>query len=443
MEYVEKASSAFLDTNTRFPRSIIWAMGIIKYAAAKVNKKLGVLDEEKADVIMNISMELAEGKYDELIQVDVFQTGSGTGLNMNVNEVISKIALESYKINIHPNDHVNLGQSSNDVVPTAIRMAVLRETDNRLMPAIDKLIKSLEKLASTAKDVVKPGRTHLRDALPITMDMEFKAFIDSFKHINSLIKPVINYISEVPLGGTAVGTGFNTHPKFPQIAIEEINRVTGLHLSNPSERSRGMRLTSDLTSLSGILRIISLDILRLSQDIRLMYSGPFTGIGEIEISQDLPGSSMMPGKKNPVTVEAVMQAACQVIGLDQANLMASTLGELELNMGFPLIGYNLVLQIKLLSEMLNKFSVNVLDKIVINKKRCRELALKSPALITIVAPIIGYDNASRVAERMAEGLTIKDALKEIGFDEKEIKRLLDILIKAKPGYYSQHSDEPL
>lgn len=435
MEYVEKASQVFLETGTKFPRSIIWAMGIIKFAAAKVNNKLGLLDDDKANAIMEVSMDIAKGKYDDMIVVDVFQTGSGTGLNMNINEVISKIVGERYKIKIHPNDHVNMGQSSNDIVPTAIRMAVLYETQNKLVPAIKTFIGKLKEVSLSFKGIVKPGRTHLRDALPISMDMEFQAYLNSFSNTLNLIPQILRNISEVPIGGTAVGTGFNTHPDFPRKILVELNKITGLDLTHGMELSRGMRLITDLTTLSGILRVISLDLIRLSQDIRLMYSGPLTGFGEIDIHQELPGSSMMPGKKNPVTVEAVMQAACQVIGLDYSNTLASTLGELELAMSFPLIGHNLILQLLLLTEAINKFSHKVLDKITVNKEHCKNLALKSPALVTVVAPIIGYDNATKVAERITRGLTLEDALKEIGLSEDKIRELLDKIMKTLPGFH--------
>jgi fumarate hydratase class II len=314
-------------------------------------------------------------------------------------------------------------------------VAVLYETQKKLVPAIESFIGKLKEVCYSFKGIVKPGRTHLRDALPVSIDMEFQAYLNSFSNTLNLIPQILKNISEVPIGGTAVGTGFNTHPDFPRKILIELNKITGLNLAHGVELSRGMRLITDLTTLSGILRTISLDLLRISQDIRLMYSGPLTGFGEIDIQQELPGSSMMPGKKNPVTVEAVMQAACQVIGLDYSNTLASTLGELELAMSFPLIGYNLILQILLVAEALNKFSQKVLSNIIVKKEHCRRLALKSPALITVVAPIIGYDNATKVAERMSKGLTLEDALKEIGLSDDKIKELLDKIMKTTPGFH--------
>ena len=256
-------------------------------------------------------------------------------------------------------------------------MAVIYDTKNKLIPAVETLIRKLREISDSLKGVVKSGRTHLRDALPVSMDMELQAYLNSLSNTLNLIPPILKNISEVPIGGTAVGTGFNTHPDFPRAVLMELNRIAGLSLTHGLELSKGMRLITDLTALSGILRTISLDILRLSQDIRLMYSGPLTGFGEIGIEQDLPGSSMMPGKQNPVTMEAVLQAACQVIGLDYSNTLASTLEELEVAMSFPLIGHNLILQLILPTEAINKFSHKVLDKITVNKEHCKNLALKA------------------------------------------------------------------
>ena len=329
LSYTERAVKVFLSTGTRFPRRIIWAMGLIKYAAARVNTELGLLDRVVGEAIARASMELAEGVYDSKVVVDVFQTGSGTGLNMNVNEVIAFRASELCGCYVHPNDHVNLGQSSNDVVPTAIRVATLAEVRDNLVPALNLFINSLEGLSKRVDDVIKPGRTHLRDALPVTMGYEFRAFLDAFKHDLILINNITPYVRELPIGGTAVGTGVNTHPKFPELVITELRKLTGLDLVPAESMSRGMRLLSDLIALSGVLKVIATDLYRLCQDLRLMYSGPFTGLNEIDIPQEVAGSSIMPGKVNPVTVEASMLASAQVIGLEQASNIAGLLGEFE------------------------------------------------------------------------------------------------------------------
>ncbi|MEM0044378.1 MAG: class II fumarate hydratase [Sulfolobales archaeon] len=433
MKYSEKAVEVYLSTGTRFPRRIIWAMGLIKYAAAKANTELGLLDREIGEAIMKASLELSEGRYDDLVVVDVFQTGSGTGLNMNVNEIIALKASELSGLKVHPNDHVNMGQSSNDVVPSAVRISALAEVRDVLIPSLERFIESLNTLASKTDDVVKPGRTHLRDALPVTMGQEFSAYSNAFTLDLDLLKRSLEIIREIPIGGTAVGTGLNAHPRLGQMIVEEINRVAGLNLVVASSRFRAMRLLTDLISLSGVMRVLALDLMRLCQDIRLMFSGPFTGIGEIDIPQEIPGSSIMPGKTNPVTVEASMLAAAQVIGLDHSNTMAGSLGEFELSMGIPLIGYNIVMQIRLLSEAFNKMRDHVISRIEPNRERARELAERSPALVTIISPVIGYDKASEIARAVSRGLSIREALKNLGYSDEEISRILDLRRLVRPG----------
>lgn len=433
MKYVEKAVDVFLSTGTRFPRRIIWAMGLIKYAAAKANTELGLLDPRIGDAIMKASTMLIEGKLDNLIAVDVFQTGSGTGLNMNVNEVIAAKASEISGIKVHPNDHVNMGQSSNDVVPSAIRIAAVAETTERLMPSMKRFIDSLERLAIRTEDVVKPGRTHLRDALPVTMGQEFSAYVDAFKHDLGMLEGVLPYVRELPIGGTAVGTGLNAHPRLGEMVVEEIKRLTGLEFYVAGSRFRAMRLLSDMVSLSSVLRTAAIDMIRLCQDLRLMFSGPFTAIGEIDIPQEIAGSSIMPGKTNPVTVEAAMLASAQIVGLDAANSYANLFGEFELSMAVPLIGYNVVSQISLLAEAMDKMAIYVIDRVTPLRERARELAEKSPALVTVISPIIGYDKATQVALKVAQGTPIRKALKEIGLSDEEIERILDLRRLTRPG----------
>jgi fumarate hydratase class II len=433
LKYVEKAVDVFLSTGTRFPRRIIWAMGLIKYAAAKANTELGLLDPRIGDAIMKASTMLIEGKLDNLIAVDVFQTGSGTGLNMNVNEVIAAKASEISGIKVHPNDHVNMGQSSNDVVPSAIRIAAVAETTERLMPSMKRFIDSLERLAMRTEDVVKPGRTHLRDALPVTMGQEFSAYVDAFKHDLGMLEGVLPYVRELPIGGTAVGTGLNAHPRLGEMVVEEIKRLTGLEFYVAGSRFRAMRLLSDMVSLSSVLRTAAIDMIRLCQDLRLMFSGPFTAIGEIDIPQEIAGSSIMPGKTNPVTVEAAMLASAQIVGLDAANSYANLFGEFELSMAVPLIGYNVVSQISLLAEAMDKMAIYVIDRVTPLRERARELAEKSPALVTVISPIIGYDKATQVALKVAQGTPIRKALKEIGLSDEEIERILDLRRLTRPG----------
>ncbi|MEM0294006.1 MAG: lyase family protein, partial [Saccharolobus sp.] len=372
------------------------------------------------------------------IVLDVFQTGSGTGLNMNVNEVLAEVASSYINAKVHPNDHVNFGQSSNDTMPTVMRIAAVSEVHEKLIPAIQKIILSLSKKAQEYSDVIKAGRTHFRDAMPVTLGQELSAYADTFQHDQEQIKSILEYVKELPIGGTATGTGINTHPEFQERVINEINRITGLGFK-PANTFRGMRLLTDLLLLSGALRNIAIDLYRLGQDIRYMFSGPFTGLNEIDLptQEEIAGSSIMPGKTNPVTVEASLLISAQVVGLDHANQFASMLGEFELAMGVPLIGYNIVTQINLLAEALNKFSSLIIDGMVPNVDKMKRYAQSSPSLITVVSPIIGYDKAAEIGKKLNKGMSIYDALKELGYKDEDIEKILDLKKLVKPGFTSK------
>jgi len=435
MRYTERAAALFLSTGTRFPRRIMWAMALVKLACARANKRLGLLPGDVADAVAEAAREVAEGLHDAKVAVDVFQTGSGTGLNMNINEVIADLASKRLGKPVHPNDHVNLGQSSNDVVPTAIRIAAAAEAEEELLPALLRLVRSLESKAEQFRDAVKPGRTHLRDALPVTLGQELSAYADAFRHDAEALRQALEYVKELPLGGTAVGTGLNAHPELRRLALEEINRETGLGFKSANP-FRAMRLLTDLLHLSGVLRTSAVNLYRLGQDVRLMFSGPATGLNEIDLptQEEVAGSSMMPGKTNPVTVEAAMQAAAQVVGLDHANQTAAMLGEFEVAMGVPLIGHNVVTQIRLLAEAFRKTAELVVDGMVPNVERMRRLAEASTALITVVSPVVGYDKASEAGRRLARGLSIREALRELGYGDEEIDKLLDVGRLTRPGF---------
>ncbi len=439
MKYVEGSKKVFLSTGTRFQREVIWALGAIKYSAARSNVKLGLLDSEVGGAIQSKAKELMKGAHDSAIVVDVFQTGSGTGLNMNANELLAELASAALGKAVHPNDHVNMSQSSNDVGPTAVRVAASYATARDLLPAIETLIRSLDALARRTSKVYKSGRTHLRDALPVTMGQEFGAFSDAFRRDQDLVGSTVGLLHELPIGGTAVGTGLNADPRFGALVASELSKLSGIEFTSARNKFRPTRLLTDVSSLSGAIRTLSLDLYRLCQDIRLMFSGPLTGLGEIDIptQEEVAGSSIMPGKTNPVTVESTLLACAEVLGLDAANASAATLGEFELSMGVPLMGYNIVLQVKLLSEAMRRLSTMVIDHVSPRKERALAYAESSPALITVVSPKIGYDKASLLGKKLAKGESIRTALKGLGYSPKEIDSMLDLRELVKPGIPSR------
>jgi fumarate hydratase class II len=439
MKYVEGSKRVFLSTGTRFPREVIWAMGAIKLSAAKSNVELGLLDKEIGRTIQAKAKELMDGAHDDQISVDVFQTGSGTGLNMNANELLAELASAETGTKVHPNDHVNMSQSSNDVGPTAVRVAAAFAVNHDLLPALKVMTTSLSSLSRKTAKVYKSGRTHLRDALPVTMGQEFGAYADAFVRDGAFVKEAMGHMLDLPIGGTAVGTGLNADPAFGTMVAKELAKETGLGFRAAKNKFRATRLLTDVSSLSAALRGVSVDLYRLCQDVRLMFSGPLTGLGEIDIPSqgEVAGSSIMPGKTNPVTVESALLACAEVAGLDAANNQAASLGEFELTMGVPLMAYNLVLQTKLLSEALRRMASLVIDNIVPSKERGRSYAESSPALITVISPRIGYDKAAVVGKQLAKGVPIRSALKDLGFSEKEIEKILDLGGLVKPGIPSK------
>ena len=441
-KYVEGSKKVFLQTGTRFQREIIGAVATIKQAAAMANVSLGLLDKGIGEAIQRAAKETASGLYDDQVVVDVFQTGSGTGINMNLNEVIAARSSELAGVKVHPNDHINMGQSSNDVVPTAIRIAAVGKAEQALIPALDAIINSLDRLAESGNRVYKAGRTHLRDALPVTMGQEFKAYADAFRINKESVASTLKMVKELPIGGTAVGTGINTDPRFGNLVIKSINLIMKTDFRESSNKSRAMKLLTDILSLSDTMTNAAINLLRLCQDLRLMFSGPITGLGEIDIptQEEVAGSSIMPGKTNPVTVEASMLAMAQVLGLGRSIEIASTFGEFELSMGVPLVGYDVVAQEELLSEALYKIAEVVLSNIVFNKERAMKYAEGSPSLITVISPLIGYDRASAIGKELVKGSSIREALKSLGYTYKEIDGILDMkklveggLIKPSPS----------
>ncbi|MGC9071216.1 MAG: lyase family protein [Acidilobus sp.] len=428
--YADKASKYYLSTGTRPPRRLIWAVALVKAAASRANAELGLIDPAKAKAIESAAVRVAGGEFDHLITVDVFQTGSGTGVNMNVNEVIAGLASQACGCPVHPNDDVNMAQSSNDVMPTALRLAALSGFVGSLAPALNDLIAALRVRAYEFRDQVRPGRTHLRDALPITLGLQLEAYAYMLERDLVAVGQVLEPLREVPLGGTAVGTGTNAHPRFAEVAIRELSSLSGVMLRPSPSKSAQMRSLSDIVILSGALRALVLDIMRISNDLRLMSSGPNTGLNEVEIPVEVAGSSMMPGKKNPVTLEAINQAAVQVLGIDKAIEWAASLGELELSMGIPLTAYDVLLEIDLLTEMARKLKT-VIDIMRPNGERMAALAASSQALLTLVSPLIGYDAATKIAESLSRGASLDEAVRAAVSDEELARKVIDALTRVK------------
>ncbi len=445
--FTYRALTNFQFSDLRFPRELIRALGLIKYAAAYANLKLKILDEKIAGPIMQASMEVAEGLFDEEFPVDVFQTGSGTSIHMNVNEVIAARASEimggprSASGPIHPNDHVNFGQSTNDVFPTAIRVALLELINKKLLPSLDTLYEELLGKSDEFKYVVKAGRTHLRDALPVTLGQEFSGYAMMIKKARMEIEKTMQVLEELPIGGTAVGTGFNTHPEFPGLVIESLREITGLNVREAENRFEAIGSAGAFVALSSTLKNLACAIVKICNDLRLLSSGPNTGFGEIEIPALQLGSSMMPGKVNPVILEAACQAGVKVIANDVCVTIASQLGELELNMGLPLIAYVLIQSVKLMTNTCSALSNKCIKGIKADSERCRAYAESSAAILTALAPVIGYE---KTTELVKKALLKKKSLRAIlaedfGMREDEIDRILDIKRMTMPGFFTKNN----
>jgi fumarate hydratase class II len=412
---------------------LIHALGLLKGAAARANASLGLLPPPLADAIARAADEVVDGRLDDHFVVDVFQTGSGTSSNMNANEVIARRANEvltggrSAKDPVHPNDHVNLGQSSNDVFPTAIHVAALLAIDRQLVPALTELRDALTAKAHEFDDVVKIGRTHLQDATPVRLGQEFAGYARMMQHGLDRLREARAALEEVALGGTAVGTGINTHPEFAARALVEVNARTGLALRPAEDYFEALGSRHAVVAASGALKTLATDLMKVGNDLRLLASGPHCGLAEITLPALQPGSSIMPGKVNPVVPEAVCQVAAQVIGNDMAITVGGQSGLLELNVMMPMMADNLLESIELLANVSLLLARRCVTGIVANRERCGQLIEGSLALTTALAPRLGYDEAARLAKIAHEqGRTIRDAARqEAGLPPDELERLLD------------------
>jgi fumarate hydratase class II len=437
----QRAVLNFPVSGYRFGREFIRALAMIKWAAAEANCELDRLDEEKTSLIAQAAQEIMEGKFDEHFPLDIFQTGSGTSTNMNINEVIanrcSQIAGQSIgsKKPVHPNDHVNMGQSSNDVIPTAIHVAVGERLRKYVIPALDQLQGALDKKAVEFWEVIKIGRTHLMDATPVRLGQEFGGYAKQIEYSRLRAGNAIAAVEELPIGGTAVGTGLNCHPDFAGIVVRHLENQTGIAWREARNHFEAQSAKDALVQVSGQLKTIAVSLFKIANDIRWLGSGPRCGIGEICLPETQPGSSIMPGKVNPVICESVMQVCARVFGNDSTVTWAAANGNFELNVMMPVLAHAILESCRLLGNVCNVFREKCIEGLRANKPRCNELVEYSMAMVTSLAPIIGYDRAAEIAKESAKtGKTVRELCREKKIlPEEELTKALDPFEMTKPG----------
>ncbi len=435
----QRAVANFQISGERISRDLIGALASIKGCAAVVNGQLGVLPADLATAIHDAAAEVASGRHDDQFPVDVFQTGSGTSSNMNANEVIATLASRSLGRPVHPNDHVNASQSSNDVFPSAIHLAAARLIVRSLLPSLDQLAGALEEKAFEFAEVVKSGRTHLMDATPVTLGQEFGGYAAAIRHGAERAAAVVPDVAELPLGGTAVGTGLNAPPTFAESVIARLATDMGLPLTEARDHFEAAGGRDALVAASGVLRVIAVSLYKICNDLRLMGSGPRTGLAEIRIPDLQPGSSIMPGKVNPVICEAVCQVCAQVMGNDAAVAFAGAAGNFELNVMMPVIARNLLSSLRLLSAAAVSLADLCIAGITADAQRLRRNAESSPAIVTALNRYIGYEAAAAVAhEALQTGATIRDVVISRGhvasgeITADQLSSVLDVLAMTKP-----------
>ncbi len=427
-------------SDLRFPRAFIQALAQIKLAAAQVNKELGLLDPKLADAIVTAAQEVIDGKMDVEFVVDIFQTGSGTSTNMNANEVIGNRANEllggtrGSRKPVHPNDHVNLGQSSNDVIPTAIHLSASKLIQDDLLPALKELDEALSAKAEEFMPIVKTGRTHLQDATPIRLGQEFQGHAGQVQRSIQRLRHALDQLSEVALGGTAVGTGVNTHPEFARRVCEKLTRMTGVRLMETENHFQAQNSLDNIVEASGALNTVAVSLMKIANDLRWLGSGPRAGIGEINLPEVQPGSSIMPGKVNPVIPESVCQVAAQVMGNHVTVTIAGQSGNFEINVMMPVAAYNLLQSASLLASVSRNFTEQCVKGITATQ-RGPEMVEKGLAICTALVPAIGYDASAEIAkEAQRTGKTIREIARlRTKLSDEELDRLLDPAAMTEPG----------
>src|SRR3954452_2544077 len=424
-----KAVDNFPVSGERVPPSVIHWLGRIKGAAARANVALGKLDSDVGERIAAAGDQVAHGKHDDQFPIDVFQTGSGTSSNMNANEVIAALAGEG----VHPNDHVNMGQSSNDVFPSAVHLAALAESQDKLLPALQRLSDSLAAKSEEFADVVKAGRTHLMDAVPVTLGQEFGGYAAQIRLGGDRVRSALPRVAQIPLGGTATGTGLNTHPDFAAGVRARMAEATGVQAEPPADPFEAQGSRDALVEPSGELKVVAVSLTKIAQDIALMGSGPRTGLGELALPELQKGSSIMPGKVNPVIPEIVLQVAAQVIGNDTAITIGGMQGQFELNVRVPLMARNLLHSIRILSSASMLLAEKCVDGVEAVAEVNERHAESTPAIATALNPHIGYDKATEIVkESVASKRTIREVALEKGVDESVLDEALDLHAMARP-----------
>ncbi|MFU8811988.1 MAG: class II fumarate hydratase [Balneolaceae bacterium] len=435
----QRAADNFPISSLRFNRAFIRALGRIKQTAAKVNAELGQLDKGLAEAIQKAAKEVMDGELDEHFVLDIFQTGSGTSSNMNANEVIARRANELYDGDagpVHPNDHVNYGQSSNDVIPTAIRIAAVESAESELLPALRHLAKTLRAKGKEFSHVVKTGRTHLMDAMPVTIEQEFGGYARQIELGVARVDSALQRVLELPQGGTAVGTGLNTHPEFARLFAADVADATGYSFKEAENHFEAQATVDAPVELSGQLKTLAVGLMKIGNDFRWMNSGPNGGLSEVQLMALQPGSSIMPGKVNPVIEESLTMVCAQVIGNDSTITVAGQSGNFELNVMLPVVAHNLLESISLLANAARNFADRSVSGLTVKEERIGEMVGKNPILVTALNPLIGYDKAAKIAKTaFVENRAVLDVAKEMtDLSEEELKRALDPMKMTTGGF---------
>ena len=437
----QRAVQNFPVSGTPMPREFIRALGLIKAAAAEVNGSFGLLGKGATAAIRAAALEVAEGRHDAQFPIDVFQTGSGTSSNMNANEVIATLATRSGRAKVHPNDHVNLGQSSNDVIPTAIRVSAQLSVTEQLLPALKHLRKTIERRAWSFGKITKTGRTHLMDAMPLTFAQEFGAWASQLASAQERIEDALKRLRRLPIGGTAIGTGINADPRFGRAMARALSSLAGTKFESADDKFEGLAAQDDAVELSGQLSALAVALMKIANDLRWMNSGPLAGLGEIELPALQPGSSIMPGKVNPVIPESLAMVCAQVMGHHTAITVAGQSGNFQLNVMLPLIAHDLLDSIRLLSSSMRLLADSAIAGLRVREERVREALDRNPILVTALNPIIGYEKAAAIAKQAyKEGRPVLDvAVERSGLPEKQLRKLLDAAALTRGGIHGSGS----